>query len=130
MQKIERSDDVALSWFVELVYNYILVVKDVHESLKKTIFLSIQMLLEKIKEFLNIGTGEKNKDLATALYDKTKKPKISTDHTFFKVMNALIKLTFWILLIVNYNLKILNLLSKMNIEICQMNWKDLYLWQF
>ena len=88
------------------------------------------MLLEKIKEFLNIGTGEKNKDLATALYDKTKKPKISTDHTFFKVMNALIKLTFWILLIVNYNLKILNLLSKMNIEICQMNWKDLYLWQF
>lgn len=130
MQKIERSDDVALSWFVELVYNYILGVKDVHESLKKTIFLSIQMLLEKIKEFLNIGTGEKNKDLATALYDKTKKPKISTDHTFFKVMNALIKLTFWILLIVNYNLKILNLLSKMNIEICQMNWKDLYLWQF
>lgn len=130
MQKIERPDDVALSWFVELVYNYILGVKDVHESLKKTIFLSIQMLLEKIKEFLNIGTGEKNKDLATALYDKTKKPKISTDHTFFKVMNALIKLTFWILLIVNYNLKILNLLSKMNIEICQMNWKDLYLWQF
>ena len=37
---------------------------------------------------------EKIKDLATALYDKTKKPKISTDHTFFKVMNALIKLTF------------------------------------
>ena len=130
MQKIERSDDVALSWFVELVYNYILGVKDVHESLKTTIFLSIQMLLEKIKEFLNIGAGEKNKDLATALYDKTKKPKISTDHTFFKVMNALIKLTFWILLIVNYNLKILNLLSKMNIEICQMNWKNLYLWQF